>query len=686
MADSWRDQLIEFIDDLRPGPRDKRLLTLRALAASGRLSEAMCRFHLYRLQLHPPRCAPSLAGFAELPTLQEWRSAVVTEAPVGTLTEVEDAEFGVRLSDRVEHWAVTGGTGAGKTVTHRRLAVAAAGHSAQLLFALKRDYARMQQLLGVPCQQLDRNNGIWFGCQAPVGVSDCDWATVLSVILASRCGLKHATTSIARMLMWLVAHLNRSSDGERLWPDLQLLCDVAVAAPPALFAAKSDYERSSIQVLDGVTHALGPFARTFRGVDLERDYFSQGISVVVDLSTLEPPAQWVVIDVLLSQIYHGRLARDQKVDRAQTIVHVDESDLLVTDQANATFPGGQSPLMRILRQGREFGIMAALGINDLASASESILNNIQNLVVLKHDAPASIAKAMRCLMLPAQAAGLLKSLDRGAAIVRVAGWPEPVLGQVTFVPPHRGSSSTPSPELDVIPAKRLSEMPELEEALKQATGELGRTRKGTSETPAKLQAHVHDALADWIHRRGKPLARIWEALKIEGPAKQEAVRKSLSGGFAEIRDVRLGSAKVALLLPSEAGYALVGRRPPKGLGRGEITHLHGAWWAYDWAVKQGYEAQLEWPVPNTSHPADVGYRADGVWHVIEIVDTCFQNIAAAVRASLLVSGVVESVTIVTKLKSEHARVRRMLVSDDLAPMMDRVHLSTFDYYLREVYG
>ena len=366
MADSWRDKLIEFIDDLRPGPRDKRLLTLRALAASGRLSEAMCRFHLYRLQLHPPRCAPSLAGFAELPTLQEWRSAVVTEAPVGTLTEVEDAEFGVRLSDRVEHWAVAGTTGSGKTVALRRLALAVAAQGVvQLIIEIKRDFVDFPTLLGVPCVRVSADAGNWFGLQAPADVSVRDWAMVLAQILAARCNLKHATTSIARMLTWLVEHLEWDATGERQWPDIQLLCDVAVAAPRSLFAAKEEYERSSIQVLDGVAHALGPFARTFRGIDLERDFFARGVSVVVDLSTLAPPAQWIVIDVLLSQIFRGRLARAQKADHVEVCLLFDESDLLVTDAANIGFPGEQSPLLRILRQGREFGIMAALGINVL---------------------------------------------------------------------------------------------------------------------------------------------------------------------------------------------------------------------------------------------------------------------------------------------------------------------------------
>jgi len=102
-------------------------------------------------------------------------------------------------------------------------------------------------------------------------------------------------------------------------------------------------------------------------------------------------------------------------------------------------------------------------------------------------------------------------------------------------------------------------------------------------------------------------------------------------------------------------------------------------------LQQECEAYIEWPVPGTHHRADIGACIKGKWHVFEVANTCFDNLVDAVRASLLVSSAVESVTIVTKLKSEHARVRKVLAAPDLAGVMDRVHLSTFDYYLREVY-
>lgn len=363
MNKSFRQLLIELLNSYQLGLRDKPLLALREHAERRRIGEATCRWHYQRLLLQPPRRAGESGSLPAPPTLQEWNAAAKPEAPVGALTEVDGAEFGMRVSDRVQHWAISGATGSGKSVTLRRLALALAAKVGLLVVDQKRDFTDFPTLLDAPCARFSTDAAIWFGLQAPAGVSDRDWAMVLAVILAARCGLKHATTSIARMLVWLVDHLNCGRAGARWWPDFQLLCDVAVAAPPGMFASKDDYERSAVQVLDGLAHALGPFARTFRGIDIEEDFLSKNISVVVDLSTLAPPARWVVIDVLLCQLLIGRLARDQKTDRADLCVIVDESDELVDDTANVNFPGGQSPLLRILRQGREFGIMAALGIN-----------------------------------------------------------------------------------------------------------------------------------------------------------------------------------------------------------------------------------------------------------------------------------------------------------------------------------
>lgn len=322
------------------------------------------------------------------------------------------------------------------------------------------------------------------------------------------------------------------------------------------------------------------------------------------------------------------------------------------------------------------------------STSEHILNNIQNIVILKQEAPASIARATRMLMLPTQLSAVLKQLECGEAIVRLADFPDPVKGKVSFVEPHRGSISEATAALLAVPSKRLAELPQLQAELRTSQGELGRAKKSAVESPGQLRRHVHDVIAEWVKQPGMPLVRIWEALSVKHAGTRDAIREALSPKFADLRDERFGSTKVAILEPTEAGYELVGRRVPEGRGRGGVVHRNGAWWARDWALMQGYEAKLEWCAPGASrHPVDVGFLMNGKWHVIEIVSTVIDNLADAIRASLLGCNVIETVTIVTTTKSMHADIRRRLAAaTDLAPVMCRVQYSTFDFYLREVHG
>lgn len=322
------------------------------------------------------------------------------------------------------------------------------------------------------------------------------------------------------------------------------------------------------------------------------------------------------------------------------------------------------------------------------STSEHILNNIQNVVILRQEAPASIARCTRLLMLPMQLSELLKQLECGEAIIRLADFPDPVMGRVSFVEPHRGTSPEVTPAVVAVPSKRLAELPPLQAELRTSQGELGRAKKSAVESPGQLRSHVHDVIVEWAKQPGTPLVRIWKTLGIKQPSVQAAVRDALAPEFATLTDVRLGSTQVAIIEPNDAGYALIGRRVPEGRGRGGLVHRHGAWWARDWALKQGYEAQLEWiSSPAGGHPADVGFRAHGTWHVIEIVSTVFDNLADAIRASLLKCTVIETVTIVTTTKSMHGDIRRQLAAAaDLAPVMCRVQYSTFDFHMREVHG
>lgn len=437
-------ELVRFIRESGLA-RYRQYASMAAAAAAKQISEAVCRAHLQYWWAHPPSCVRRPILLPPPPEPDEWRAAVRSDFTIGALSEVEGLRIGGVLGNKVEHWAFSGSTGFGKTVGIRGLALQVAawaraeGRPISIVgFDQKGgDLSDFTAILGSPCQQRSAHQGRWFGLNPPVGMPIHLWSSILSMILAGRCGLKFGATTIARMITWLASHLNPQPQEPLLCADFRLLRDLAVTAPPTLFAAKQAYDQSVVQILDGLAHAAGPVAETFNGLDLQRDVIDHRESVVFDLSALSAPLRPVLIDVLLAQLLFGRLHRQHKVDQVEVVILFDESDLDVTYAANACFPEGQSPLARLLRQGRELGIMCVLGINILGYACPAILNNLQNLVLLRQESAESITLGAHTLLLPRGAEALLPALNPGEAVVRVAGWPDAVLAQLDYVAPRR---------------------------------------------------------------------------------------------------------------------------------------------------------------------------------------------------------------------------------------------------------
>ena len=165
------------------------------------------------------------------------------------------------------------------------------------------------------------------------------------------------------MMRFLVAALNPQPAGQILWPSFELLLDLAKTAPLTLFAAKPDYEKSLIQMLEGITQAGEELYLNFGGLDIERDIVRPARSVVLDVCGLGPP--WVRAisnDILVLQLLLGRQYRYQRSDRVDCILAIDEADQDVSRKAEAAFPD-LSPLSVLLKQGREYGLAAVLGLS-----------------------------------------------------------------------------------------------------------------------------------------------------------------------------------------------------------------------------------------------------------------------------------------------------------------------------------
>ena len=310
-----------------------------------------------------------------------------------------------------------------------------------IIFDLKgNDFGDLKQKLGKHWLHMSVHSGMRVGMNNPDGTPPGIWINLISYLFSARAGIVSARVTLASIIRWLVATLNPKPLGRLLWPDWQLVLDVARKAPARLFAAKEDYLRSLLQVLDDVTMSSGDLLRTFDGLDLEAHVIAQRRCLIIDFSNLYPP--WLrlfLVDLLVSQLLVGRMARKHRVGSTEVLIIIDEGDALVARQCEAAFPDGMSPLATLFKQGREFGLACCLGLTFMGNASRYVLNAAQYHLLFSLADDESVLEAKRTLQLPPGAEQQFPALQPGEALFREAqaSWPHTVWVKTDYVPPCR---------------------------------------------------------------------------------------------------------------------------------------------------------------------------------------------------------------------------------------------------------
>jgi hypothetical protein len=173
------------------------------------------------------------------------------------------------------------------------------------------------------------------------------------------------------------------------------------------------------------------------------------------------------------------------------------------------------------------------------------------------------------------------------------------------------------------------------------------------------------------------------------PATQLAVIRELErAALVLFVQTRIGKSNVKLKDITDKGWAFLDKPVPGERGKGGIKHRHWAHWAYAWAVERGYEqCTIEPRVPGTTHFGDVGFRAGGILHIVQVIAHCDSNIIDHVRAALVESHSVDVLTFVTPLKSQWDDIRaRILTDPQLAFCIDHVHFDVVETYLKGLWS
>jgi len=158
--------------------------------------------------------------------------------------------------------------------------------------------------------------------------------------------------------------------------------------------------------------------------------------------------------------------------------------------------------------------------------------------------------------------------------------------------------------------------------------------------------------------------------------------------FIEVETVRAGRSWVRFGHITEKGWQHLGKTSSYPPLRGGLVHTNVCYLKQRLDLKSGYDKSFcEHQLEGSSGFHDVVSIKDGKYYITEVVIACDTNLAQHARDCLINSQIqVEALTIVTLLKSEHAKIQERIMADhDLLFHIQRVSFLTVEEILKELY-
>jgi hypothetical protein len=691
---AYVNELLQTIEAYRLGDRHpEQVGKILFMHRHGMLSDTMAQGYLLQIGgwIQEQESRPNL--LARAPAFEELYPHDPPDIIIGDLEEAEDVPLGLSLTGNM-NCIFAGRAGSGKTTGLRSLIHAICKHNRDnpgrfvsiIVWDRKGgDYADSPQL-GPEWMHLGLDT-LRIGLDSPEGVPPNIWVNAISTVFSARAGLITSAVCLANMMRFLLGAMNPApSGGPLLWPSLGQLLELAKAVPLNVFAEKAAYEQSLSQMVLGATHAGGPLFETSGGLNIEREIVRLGRCAVLDVCGLGPP--WVrafASDVLNLQLLLGRQWRYERRSTINTVMVTDEADTDTDRKSEAAF-ADLSPHSYLLKQGREYGVAAALGISAVGPTGRQILTNASHYFFFSMSDAESLHEARQTLLLPPHAEGILPALEPGECLYRGPGpWPHAMLAKLHAVPSSRVCRPSRYDSHPFIPAQKLSELPPVQQALKQLLDEHDRTQlRQARRKQATLPKNARDLLDLASLCAYFPVTRLWTKIGVLSAAAQAKAKQELATrGLASFKDTRVSKRTLSLIWIEAKGWQLLGKPPLRRTGRGGIEHCHFCNWLKMWANEQGYKAHTEWPVPGTSHPADCAYELNGEWHAFEVVCES-DNLIGHLEACFLQSQSVATVTIIAGqkglLKDLQAQVS---LEQSLQPFASRIKFDVIENFLPE---
>ena len=243
------------------------------------------------------------------------------------------------------------------------------------------------------------------------------------------------------------------------------------------------------------------------------------------------------------------------------------------------------------------------------------------------------------------------------------------------------------------PARTLEQIPGFCEKLDQFLGkfESSELRQSQSAKSPRKPSKNERAFLDHLSlKEYEPVNIIFSHIgKISSGAQQQAINKLNKMGYIETVRERTEKIYVVFTSLTNEGRKYLNKPSEKKEIRGETTHRNTTLLKRDSDLKKGAEkCILEFQYPNSTGSSDLGSMFNGKWHCTEVVIKCSANICDHVKSCFIdAAGQVETLTIVTLLKSEHKKILEKIMSvPELVFFINRIDFMTLEQILKELYG
>jgi hypothetical protein len=406
---------------------------------------------------------------------------------LGNLIERPEVPFGIYLSSGVHHIIICGKPGAGKTVTLKVYIKGIIDSSFPnkptfIVADSKKDFINPEVIFGdnfIHLPVLDPEK-FRISFNPPPGIPFSDWAGPICTVPACRLGMYASRISLSEIYRWLYPLLNRS-------PSPELIMDCLTHAPSNCWGEKLDYISFLVQALQGYIIEGGGNFSAEKGFDATY-YLEKGINCVLDIANCEPAyRRYIILDIILLQILLHAIHNHKKCNYVRTCIVIDEADLFVQPSAQAVYPDGISPITLMARLAREYGIQIIISVSGLQNVAPYLRTGCDSLIVHKCTDAYSIRAIEETLGMQ-HLEKLIPALKEGQCIFRYAScsYPYPFLGQVKLIESDHSQKSKPYDSIPFILPRRLKDLPNIQDALKERINE----RQNTALRQSKAKISV----------------------------------------------------------------------------------------------------------------------------------------------------------------------------------------------------